>query len=824
MNQTQTPLTGLSPHEVEQRLARGQSNGSVQGITPSIVEIILKNTLTLFNLICFFLFALILVAGGELASVMFIGVPISNTCMGIIQGWRSKVTLDKLSILSSSTTKVLRGGVLVELGQNEIVIDDIILLSAGEQIPVDAKVVQTDGFEANEALLTGEQDNINKRVGDTVLSGSFVVAGTGYVIATAVGADNFANTLTAEAKAFKKKTTPLMRTLRGIIRFATIVIVPLGILLFLSANSAIQAENPVCESCTEETREQCELGEACLGDGYVGFLTPIRRTSVLVLGMIPMGLIVLTTVTLGLGALNLARHKALVQTLPSIETLARVDILCLDKTGTITDGTLKFKELVLSDVLSEDTVKRSLAELMTALPDENATAEAIRSKYSGGGSWRAGTIIPFSSARKWSGATFAGQGSFVVGAPQFVFPNTPANATMFKAVEEYASQGLRVLCLAHSSEPFENEMLPRNLKFVGLLIFDDNIRPEAPDTFRRFAEEGVTLKVISGDDPLTVSSIAGKAGIKNAAQYVDMSQHGERADFATLSEKYTVFGRVTPHQKRELVRAMKKHGHSTCMTGDGVNDVLAMKEADCSVAMVGGSAAARNAADFVLLDSNFASMVRVLKEGRRVINNIESVASVYLVGMIYFILLGLVVAFTTLRFPIDDTSMMLPINMAAVAVPTFFLAMRADYSKPSSKFLTRVLELAVPAAISVVSTVLLVILAGNLFGEEIISSTEISTMNVLIIGVITFAVVAKVSMPFNRWIYAMYLGSIVLFFVMFIWGGDFLRLSPLWSRNAFFYVPLTVLGLFVFNCLNRGISVLMKKWEERQAGKALVKK
>ncbi|MCL2213403.1 MAG: HAD-IC family P-type ATPase [Oscillospiraceae bacterium] len=801
MNQPQNQLMGLSTPEVEQRLARGQSNTTPQGITPTIGEIILRNTLTLFNLISFAIFALIIIAGGGVADVMFIGVPVSNTFMGILQGWRSKITLDKLSILSSSKSKVLRNGNIVELNQNDIVLDDIILLSAGEQIPVDAKVVQTESFEVNEALLTGEQDNINKRAGDVVLSGSFVVAGTAYVVATAVGADNFANSLTAEAKSFKKKTTPLMKTLRGIIRFATVIIIPLGVLLFLNATRGPED----------------------------AFLTPIIPTSVLVLGMIPMGLIVLTTVTLGMGAVNLARHKALVQSLPSIETLARVDVLCLDKTGTITDGTLKFKELVLSDTLSEDVVRRSLAELMVALPDENATAEAIRGKYPGGGGWRATTIIPFSSARKWSGANFVGQGSFIVGAPQFVFPNVPANATIFKTVDEFAAQGLRVLCLAHSGENFESEQLPRNLKFAGLLVFDDNIRPEAPDTFRRFVEEGVTLKVISGDDALTVSCIAAKAGIKNAAQYVDMSQHGERADFATLSEKYTVFGRVTPHQKRELVRAMKKHGHATCMTGDGVNDVLAMKEADCSVAMVGGSSAARNAADFVLLNSNFSAMVRVMKEGRRVINNIENVASVYLVGMIYFMLLGLIVAFTGLSFPISNTGMMMPISFAAVAIPTFFLAMRANYNKPSNRFLSRVLELAVPAALSVVTTVLLVNLASNVLTVEtldgeiyyLLNSTDVSTMNVLIIGIITFAVVGKVSMPFNRWIAAMYFGSIALFFVMFIWGGDFLRLAPLWSANAFFYIPLTVLGLFMFTYLNLLVRTIMKKLEDRKEKKQI---
>jgi len=784
-------IIGLTSAEVEQRKARGQTNAAPDGITPTMSKIIAKNTLTLFNLISIALFVLILVAGGDIQSVLFIGVPFSNTCMGIIQGWRSKVTLDKLSILASSNTKVVRNGIVIEVPQSDIVLDDVIMLSAGEQIGVDAIVVQTDSLEVNEALLTGEQDNINKKVGDTVLSGSFVVAGTAYIRTTAVGANNFANSLTVEAKSFKKKTTPLMRILNGIIRFATIVIIPLGVLLFWNAYSGMPED-------------------------YEGFLTPILGTSVLVLGMIPMGLIVLTTVTLALGAVNLARHKALVQSLPSIETLARVDVLCLDKTGTITDGTLKFKELALADGYNTDTIKHALGELMMALPDDNSTAEAIRGKFPGNGAWRSITIVPFSSARKWSGVSFVAQGTYIVGAPQFVFQSTPANAGIFRAVDEYASQGYRVLCLAHSSEPFEDKALPRNLKFVGLLIFDDNIRPEAAETFKRFAEEGVTLKVISGDDPVTVSSIAAKAGIKNAAQYVDMSKHGERADFATLSEKYTVFGRVTPHQKRELVRAMKNHGHSTCMTGDGVNDVLAMKEADCSVAMVGGSQAARNAADFVLLNSNFSSMVRVLKEGRRVINNIENVASVYLVGMIYFMILGLIFAFINLDLPIDDTGMMMPVSFAAIAVPTFFLAMRANYKKPGGQFLANVLQYSIPAAVAVVSTILLVLLAGTLFELD---SIEMSTMNVLIIGIINFAVLAHVSRPFNKWIFAMYLGCIALFFVMFTWGGDFLRLTPLWSRNAFFYIPLAVLGLSIFEYLNRVVKMLIKKWEARRAAK-----
>jgi len=781
-------MTGLTAAEVAQRHAKGLYNAAPEGVTPTIGKIVAKNTLTLFNLIYVALFVLILVAGGEIQSVLFIGVALSNTAMGIFQEWRSKVTLDRLSILAASKTKVLRDGQSQEIHQQDVVMDDIVILAAGEQICADAEVVYTDSLEVNEALLTGEQDTIHKTVGDSVMSGSFVVAGNAYVRVTAVGAGNFANSLTMEAKKFKKKTTPLMRTLNGIIRVTTIVIVPLGLLLFHNAYQRPGAT----------------------------FQSSILGTSTLVLGMIPAGLILLTGVTLALGAIKLARHKALVQSLPSIETLARVDVLCLDKTGTITDGTLSFRKFVLREGYSTEKAGQVLGEIMTALPDENATAEAIRGTFPNGGRWRAAGLVPFSSARKWSGVTFQGQGSYIIGAPQFVFP--AGNQPFFKTVDKYAAEGYRVLCLAHSAERLDGDRLPHDLKCIGLLIFGDNIRPEAYDTFRRFTEEGVMLKVISGDDPVTVSTIAAKAGIDNANRYVDMSKQGENADFYTLVENYTVFGRVTPHQKRELVRALKRHGHSTCMTGDGVNDVLAMKEADCSVAMVEGSQAARNAADFVLLSSNFAAMVRVMKEGRRVINNIENVASIYLVNTIYFMLLGLIFAFVPLDLPIDDTAMMMPVSAAAIAVPTFFLAMRANYNKPRGRFLANVLENSVPAAIAVVTTILLVILAGALFD---LGSEEVSTMNVLLIGTINFTVLARVARPFNRFIIALYAGCIAMFLIMFIGGGDFLRLEPLWSRNAFFYLPLMHLGVSMFIYLNRFVRMLTKKWEKRRQANAV---
>lgn len=776
---------GLSDADVALRLECGAGNSLPHEMTSSIGKIVRKNVLTPFNLINALL-ALALVLVGHPRNALFFLIAVINTLMGIFQEIRAKRTLDRLSVLASGKTAVIRNGRLAGIPHEQVVLDDILALEAGRQVCADALVVDSDGLEVDESLLTGESDHIQKHPGDTVLSGSFVVAGYGYARVQAVGAQSYAGQINARAKEEKKQNAPLLRTLNTIIKVLAVVIIPVGLLLFFN-----QYTGP-------ENLDTSVLGAAAA-----------------MVGMIPEGLVLLTGITLTLGALKLAQRKALVQSLPSIETLARADVLCLDKTGTITDGTLSFEDVLPLDDSSPQQVGQILAEMMAALQDENATAKALRQAFPQGGQWQAGHCIPFSSKRKWSGATFAQQGSYVLGAPGFVFPQ--GEYAWRETVKQYAAKGLRVLCLAHSSAPLTKPTLPAGLSPVALVVLSDTIRPEAPATFRHFANEGVTLKVISGDDAQTVSTIAEKAGIEGAERYIDFSTAPPNIDYGFLAEKYTVFGRVSPEQKKQLVAALKAGGHTVAMTGDGVNDVLALKEADCGIAMLSGSEAARGAADFVLMTSDFSAMVDVLNEGRRVINNIENVASLYLVKTIYSILLSFLYVFIPYPYPFAPLQMT-PINSLTVGIPTFFLALRPNSQKPKGLFLLNVLQNSVPAAISVVFNILIIQLAGYCFG---LSQLETSTMNVLLTGVVGFRLLVKVTGKAGVWEKVMLVLLGVCFIGAFLLMGDFFGLGNLFTRNAFFYVPLLYFSPRLFDVLSGWVEVVYKKEKDKQRAQAL---
>ena len=756
---------GLTGPEARRRHAAGAHNAQPQSLTPSVGRILRKNTLTLFNFIMFFL-AAVLVIRGEPKNALFIGIAVCNTVMGIFQELRAKRTLDRLSILTKGRVTVIRDGKPVSIDRDDVVLHDLMLLSAGDQICTDAQIVETDGLEASESLLTGEPDNIRKKPGDAVMSGSFVTAGRACARVVAVGADNYATALTAEAKKTKNAKSRLMRILNNIIRAVTALILPIGILLFYT-QYATGMEQPGADH------------DAVLSQATVGAAASMT-------GMIPQGLILLTGITLTVGALNLARRKTLVQSLYSIETLARTDVLCLDKTGTITDGTLSFEEIIPMAGFSGEACAGAVSLLMGALRDENATAACLREKF---GKTRALEIletIPFSSARKWSGACFSGKGTYILGAPGFVFPG--GREPFMKEAEKWAAQGCRVLCLAHSESRPQEERLPAGLRCMALLLLSDTVRPDAPDTFRYFAEEGIILKVISGDDPLTVSHIAAKAGIAGAERAVDMSLISDE-DFTFLVEENTVFGRVSPLQKRALIKALQANGHTTCMTGDGVNDILAMKASDSSVAMIGGSDAARGACDFVLLSSSFSSMIHVLKEGRRVINNIELVSSLYLVQTVFTALLSLIYIFLPYAFPYQAVQMT-PINALTVGIPTFFLALRKSYRRPEGKFTEGILEHSFPAALTVVFNLLIIQLAGALFD---IPFQETSTMGVFLVGIVGFSLLGKVARPFNPRMKVMMFSLLAVFALLFGFSGSFFSFfeyEGLFTRNVFFYLPL----------------------------------
>ncbi|MCL2084755.1 MAG: HAD-IC family P-type ATPase, partial [Oscillospiraceae bacterium] len=583
------PEHGLTAEQARERREAGAVNTQPLNMTPTVGRIIAKNSLTLFNIVNLLL-AIAVILVGRPEQTLFIGVVLCNTVMGIFQELRAKKTLDKLAILSQSAVTAVRDGGMKTIRPEDIVLDDIVYLKSGNQICADAEVVRSIGLTVDESLLTGESDRISKDAGDEVMSGTYVVGGQAYVRVSAVGQANYATRLTSEAKKSRGKHSKLLRFLRVMIRILTIVIVPLGIMLFYTTyKSGVSLEESVVS------------------------------TAAAMVSMIPEGLVLLSGVTLMLGAVRLSGRKALVQSLPGIETLARVDVLCLDKTGTITDGAMSFERLELQGGAAKRDVERALSELMGNLRDDNATAKALRAKFGETRLWRVTSVVPFTSERKWSAVSFEDTGSYFLGAPQSLLSASDAQSLSLAGI--YAEQGYRVLCLAHSDSALKGGALPKRVRCDALILISDGIRDTARDTFAYFEREGVTLKVISGDDMRSVSAVAAKAGIANAYEAVDMSQYTDKTDYSALAERYTVFGRTTPQQKRMLIRAMQKNGHTACMTGDGVNDILAMREAHCSVAMIGGSDAARGSCDFVLMTSDFSAMIGVLKEGRRVINN-----------------------------------------------------------------------------------------------------------------------------------------------------------------------------------------------------------
>lgn len=799
-------MTGLTNEQVNQRIEEGQVNANENPNTRTYKEIILENTLTFFNFLNVVLLVFVLLVGSYKNS-MFVLIIIINTVIGILQEIRAKKTIDKLAILAQSKVAVLREGEIVSIPTEELVLDDYILLKTGDQVPADAKVLEGN-LEVNESLLTGEADNLSKKAGDELFSGSFVTSGEACCQVIHVGKDNYASQITSEAKEFKRHNSELRNSLNAILKVIGIIIVPLGIMLFY--------------------KQYYMVGDS-IKDSVVS-------TVAAVLGMIPEGLVLLTSVALTLGALVLAQKKTLVQELYCIETLARVDTLCLDKTGTITEGsmcveqvvpyketcvgtdeaeaaggdgengskeengtaseaeavssetsqkeqvlsqTADQKEQTVSQAMEQETrdaiteIERIMGNLMAVLRDENATADALHKRFSIKKDMTLKYAVPFSSDRKYSGASFEGQGTYLMGAAQFLFPQ--GNERLKELCAQYAGEGFRVLVLAHSPQEAESAALPEDLNPVALLVLTDVIRAEAPDTLKFFDSQGVDLKVISGDDPVTVASIAKKAGLKNADLYVDATTLYSQEDLEKAVAEYSVFGRVTPQQKKAMVQALKKQGHTVAMTGDGVNDVLALKEADCSVAMAQGSDAAKNIANVVLLDSNFASMPHIVNQGRRVVNNIRTAASMFLIKTIFSVCLSLLTILFGEAYPFEPIQMSL-ISACAVGIPTFLLAQENNYDKIDHTFLRHVFMNAFPAAITITACVFVImqVCQGVYFSTDMLN-----TACVLVTGWNYMAALKTVYAPLNRYRTVIIYGMQFIFFAASVVLQDLLALGSL---------------------------------------------
>lgn len=700
---------GLTQAEVEARIADGQVNAIQDSSNRSVKDIVMGNTLTFFNFINIVLLALVL-SVRSYKNMLFIFIIIANTLIGIFQEIKAKITLDKLKILTVSHVDVIRDGVKKSVTVSELVKDDVILLKSGGQIPADGVILDGE-VDVNESLLTGESDSIHKTCGSKVLSGSFVTSGKAMCLLTEVGHDCYMEKLSSEAKQFKRYKTELQRNLDTILKFISIIIVPLGIILFAKQYWI-----------SGSTYEQAALD-----------------TVAAVLGMIPEGLVLLTSVALALGAVRLARRSTLVRELFCIETLARVDTLCLDKTGTITEGHLcvQGEESVKEDVDLEQLMGRMVA----ALGDENETFQALRQHYKRNQSTNTKLVLPFSSERKFSGVVFEGEGTYLMGAYQFIF--LQADPAVLEKIAEYASQGLRVLTIAHSPNEMTDYTLAEDFEIVGFVFMTDVVRKNAPDILGYFEEQGVDLKVISGDDPVTVAAIAARAGLKDADKYIDATTIHTDEEMEDAILKYSVFGRVTPKQKQQMVRLLKQNGRTVAMTGDGVNDVLALKDADVSIAMASGSEAAKNTANLVLLNSDFASLPHIVNEGRRVINNIKAAASMFLIKTGFSVLTALLTIIVGQNYPFQPIQLSV-INGCAVAIPTMLLQLEPSFQKVNKHFFREVLRMSMPAAITITAMITII----NNIGHSIGTPREmLSTVCVLATGWVYLITLRQVYSP-----------------------------------------------------------------------------
>lgn len=700
---------GLTQAEVEARIADGQVNAIQDSSNRSVKDIVMGNTLTFFNFINIVLLALVL-SVRSYKNMLFIFIIIANTLIGIFQEIKAKITLDKLKILTVSHVDVIRDGVKKSVTVSELVKDDVILLKSGGQIPADGVILDGE-VDVNESLLTGESDSIHKTCGSKVLSGSFVTSGKAMCLLTEVGHDCYMEKLSSEAKQFKRYKTELQRNLDTILKFISIIIVPLGIILFAKQYWI-----------SGSTYEQAALD-----------------TVAAVLGMIPEGLVLLTSVALALGAVRLARRSTLVRELFCIETLARVDTLCLDKTGTITEGHLcvQGEESVKEDIDLEQLMGR----MVSALGDENETFQALRQHYKRNQSTNTKLVLPFSSERKFSGVVFEGEGTYLMGAYQFIFPQ--ADQAVLEKIAEYASQGLRVLTVAHSPNEMTDYTLAEDFEIVGFVFMTDVVRKNAPDILGYFEEQGVDLKVISGDDPVTVAAIAARAGLKDADKYIDATTIHTDEEMEDAILKYSVFGRVTPKQKQQMVRLLKQNGRTVAMTGDGVNDVLALKDADVSIAMASGSEAAKNTANLVLLNSDFASLPHIVNEGRRVINNIKAAASMFLIKTGFSVLTALLTIIVGQNYPFQPIQLSV-INGCAVAIPTMLLQLEPSFQKVNKHFFREVLRMSMPAAITITAMITII----NNIGHSIGTPREmLSTVCVLATGWVYLITLRQVYSP-----------------------------------------------------------------------------
>ena len=780
-------IAGLTDEEVRQRVEEGLTNRADISTDKTTKEIVISNVFTYFNLI-FLVITILLIMVGSFRNLTFLPIIIGNTVIGIVQEIRAKKTLEKMSLLNAPHADVIRNGSVKQISTEELVKDDVILLTAGKQICADAVVI-SGNIQVNESLLTGEADEVEKTEGSTLMSGSFVVSGECYARLEKVGNESYISKLSLEAKSMGgKEQSEMIRSINLIVKWVGIVIIPIGLILFWQSHFVNG------ESITKS----------------------VTSTVAAIIGMIPEGLYLLTTVALALSTMKLARKKVLLHDMKSIETLARVDVLCVDKTGTITEPDMKLKEIFLcknsgadgtQTALTLDELKSLILDYANASVDNNATMLALKAyaadALTNNTSARHRTAVSqqaFSSSLKYGSVTFS-DGTYLLGAPEFIMHDD------FARIEEeiipYADKGDRVLLFArYDGENVENG-INGSVTPLGFVALANPIRANAVKTFEYFKSQGVAIKVISGDNPRTVSRIAIQAGIESAESFVDAATLDTEDKIADAVNKYTVFGRVTPKQKKQLVKALQAKGHTVAMTGDGVNDILAMKDADCSVAMASGSEAAAQAAQVVLLDSDFAHMPDVVYEGRRVVNNIQRSASLFLVKNIFSLLLSLFSVILMVTYPLEPAQVSL-ISMFTIGVPGFLLALEQNKDRIKGRFITNVMLKALPGGLTDVIAVGALVVCGEVF---CISDASIGTIATLVLSVVGFMILFKISEPLNGMKYAVIIGNIA----GLVFSGFFLKkLFALTDLSNICILLMIVFG-FAAESMFRNLTLLVEK-------------
>ena len=780
-------ITGLTDEEVRQRVEEGFTNRTDISTDKTTKEIVVSNVFTYFNLI-FLVITILLIMVGSFRNLTFLPIIIGNTVIGIVQEIRAKKTLEKMSLLNAPHADVIRNGSVKQISTDELVKDDVILLTAGKQICADAVVI-SGNIQVNESLLTGEADEVEKTEGSTLMSGSFVVSGECYARLEKVGNESYISKLSLEAKSMGgKEQSEMIRSINLIVKWVGIVIIPIGLILFWQSHFVNG------ESITKS----------------------VTSTVAAIIGMIPEGLYLLTTVALALSTMKLARKKVLLHDMKSIETLARVDVLCVDKTGTITEPDMKLKEIFLcknsgadgtQTALTLDELKSLILDYANASVDNNATMLALKAyaaeALTNNTSALHRTAVSqqaFSSSLKYGSVTFS-DGTYLLGAPEFIMHED------FARIEEeiipYADKGDRVLLFARYNGDNVENGINGSVTPLGFVALANPIRANAVKTFEYFKSQGVAIKVISGDNPRTVSRIAIQAGIESAESFVDAATLDTEDKIADAVNKYTVFGRVTPKQKKQLVKALQAKGHTVAMTGDGVNDILAMKDADCSVAMASGSEAAAQAAQVVLLDSDFAHMPDVVYEGRRVVNNIQRSASLFLVKNIFSLLLSLFSVILMVTYPLEPAQVSL-ISMFTIGVPGFLLALEQNKDRIKGHFITNVMLKALPGGLTDVIAVGALVVCGEVF---CISDASIGTIATLVLSVVGFMILFKISEPLNGMKYAVIIGNIA----GLVFSGFFLKkLFALTDLSNICILLMIVFG-FAAESLFRNLTLLVEK-------------